>query len=409
MEFRYTVRSRSGEAKQGRLEADSREAAARRLRDRGLFVCTLRPVRGEVPLQKQLQSFRRQAAVFTRRGDLAWTALFAEQMAVLLSGGMSVHEALRIVGAAGEKAKQACVRRLCASVEGGASLAEAMRAFPQLFPRECVALVRAGESSGSLDTIFSRLARQLSARHKSREALKSVMLYPVVLLVCCALMLLFLCFFVLPSFESLLLSLHTELPLPTRLLLWCSRTLGAHGLSFFCLLVGLLSAGALLLQKEAVRLQADRFLLALPVFGPFQRYAAWAELNGAFGMLLESGIRLDRALGQLADIPDNHWIQKKLREAEALAAGGLDWQPPLLAVTPQVVLALMRAGEKVGALPEMLREAAELCFVTARNQAKRIEALAQPAAILVVGSLVLLIVLSVALPMLDAMTAISWE
>ncbi len=409
MEFTYTVRSWNGEAKQGRLEADSKESAARILRSRGLWVCGLRQERAGVPFRKQVQAAARKASIFSRHGNLAWTALFAEQMAVLLKGGMPVHEALAIVQTTGKPSERACVGRLCESVEAGASLAEAMRAFPQMFSRECVELVRAGENSGSLDVIFSRLAKQLSARYKTREALKSAMIYPVLLLICCALMLLFLCFFVLPSFEDLLLSLHTELPLPTRLLLSFSRMLSAHGFLFLFLSAGILSAGGLLLQKEAIRLQVDRLLLALPVFGPFQRYAAWTELNGAFALLLESGIRLDRALGQLADIPENHWMQKKLREAGELAAGGLAWQPPLNSVTPQLVLALMQAGEKVGALPEMLQEAAELSAVTAWNQAKRIEALAQPIAILAVGSIVFLIVLSVALPMLDAMTAVSWQ
>ena len=199
-----------------------------------------------------------------------------------------------------DRAYQSLLQQLLAGILAGRPLHERMAMHPAVFPVSLCGLVRAGEESGSLTQIFAQLADFEEHRYEAREALKSALLYPVILLVVAVVSLVLMTVFVLPAFAAMLQDLRAELPWTTKLLL----TLMAFVESHLALLVAgiVLAAAALfaLLRHEKSRTVIDGILLKLPILGPLQCYAAWRILLELLSVMLANGIPLTTALAMAA-------------------------------------------------------------------------------------------------------------
>lgn len=401
--FAYQARNRSGERFSGTVEAETLHAAAQTIRQQGLWIASLEVQHSggaERRLAGQVGKWFHSPTASARM-----VVLFCRQLTVLLTAGLPVHEALRALQVRNRRDRyQKLLDELLQAVVQGKSLAEAMQAFPRVFSPMVVSLIRAGETGGSLEAVFSRLADFQEKSYVAGEKMKAVLLYPVILGLTTLIAFIFMTVFILPTFASMLINLHAELPLLTRGLLVLSAAVQAHGLLLLIGGLGVSVAVVYLYQQPAVRLQADRLCLGVPFYGRLRRDTAWMMVLGTLSLLLETGIPLHRALDMVRPVAENLYLQVQLKTVSQAVERGRALADSLSNCHefPAMLRELVQAGERAGALDQTLQKAAEFCSVTAENESQQLQALAEPLAILLVGGLVFCFVLSIILPLLGA-------
>ncbi len=333
-------------------------------------------------------------------------ALF-EELAALLAAGIPVHEALGQI-AAGTDAASAygrLVAALHADVLCGTALSQAMERRPRVFSPSVVGMVRAGEESGTLDHIFAETAAFLTEAHTLRESMKSALAYPLFLLVATGFSIVLMTMFILPVFASLLRDLGAEPPLPTRLLLQAADVFTTHPYlvpgAAVLLLVGMIA----LVRVPALRYYLDVLLLCVPVLGRFLRFSAWGMILRTLAILMHSGIRLDCAVHLARSVAGNCVLVRSLGRVEERLMQGrtLAYALAQEGQLPQLLQGMLAAGETAGDLERLLRRSADYCKHVSKQLAARIEALAEPIMIVVIGLVIFFGVLSFLLPVFEAM------
>ncbi|MBQ4421852.1 MAG: type II secretion system F family protein [Schwartzia sp.] len=393
-EYDYKARDAAGRMSRGRLRAASKREAAKRLSDGGLFVVRLRPARMAWRLEK--------------RPDRRFPVLLCRRLAVMLSAGVTIGEALRVLSEQETKgAGERILKGLYRAVSDGERLSEAMGRWPQVFTPRITALVDAGERSGSLDILLERLADSLESEYAAREKLLTLMMYPCVLAAAVAMAAGFLMMFVFPVFVSMFQTLSIELPLPTRLLLETYDFLSMYGLWLLLAVVVLVVCAIRMYRKEAFRVRVDRGLIHCPVLGNLILSAERTSLADTFSVLLSSGLVIDQALAIVQGVAENAFLRQGLRRAHSEVQKGYPLSQALRQseIFSPMHLELLATGEAAGELEAMLAKIASYCRLDMDTRAERIRVLLPPIALLILGSVVGFIIFSTVLPLLDSMTA----
>lgn len=393
-EYDYKARDAAGRMSRGRLRAASKREAAKRLSDGGLFVVRLRPARMAWRLEK--------------RPDRRFPVLLCRRLAVMLSAGVTIGEALRVLSEQETKgAGERILKGLYRAVSDGERLSEAMGRWPQVFTPRITALVDAGERSGSLDILLERLADSLESEYAAREKLLTLMMYPCVLAAAVAMAAGFLMMFVFPVFVSMFQTLSIELPLPTRLLLETYDFLSMYGLWLLLAVVVLVVCAIRMYRKEAFRVRVDRGLIHCPVLGNLILSAERTSLADTFSVLLSSGLVIDQALAIVQGVTENAFLRQGLRRAHSEVQKGYPLSQALRQseIFSPMHLELLATGEAAGELEAMLAKIASYCRLDMDTRAERIRVLLPPVALLILGSVVGFIIFSTMLPLLDSMTA----
>ena len=381
------------------IAAESAPAAARAL-----------AAEGKTPLRIRAQWNFRLPRLHPNRGMTGEARIaFLHELAALLGAGLPVHTSLeRLAEGMRDSSCGRSVAALYTEVRQGRALSQAMEMQAGAFPPSLVGMVRAGEESGRLDKLLREAAAVLTEAHNLRESLRSALAYPLFLLAATLFSVLMMTVFVLPIFAALLQDLGTEVPLPTRLLLVLSDGVAAHPYLLPLFSLGLCVAFVLALRVPSLRLFMDGLLLRLPVLGDFLRLAAWQVILRTLGILLRSGIRLDHAVGLTRSVAGNHALSRRLARMEQSLVEGRTFAQVILRepyLSP-LLRGMLAAGEEAGDLERLLQHAADYCQRRAGAYAARMEALAEPVMIVVVGAVIFFVVLSVLLPILDTMDAL---
>lgn len=401
--FRYQSRDVNGKIFSGQLEAANQQMAVQILRQRGLWITKLSAV--DAKKNGDVQNFswqiRWQFASLPRKR----LVLFYRQVSVLLSAGLPIHEVLRAISSnekdsAYEKMLQALLKDLLS----GISLSKAMAKLPCFSP-VTIELVRAGEAGGSLEEIFVSLANYEEKSYRLREKVKSLLIYPAILFVTTFIAFVFLTLFILPAFANMLMNLQAELPLPTKILLFVADFL-QNNMSL-CVFAVTFSIFALILlyRYPKTRFLWDKYKLFLPFWGNLQRGTAWLMILRTFAVLLASGLPVHKALGFAGKATGNLYLQAELELARKNVERGksLGFALANIEVFPQILRELLQAGEYAGELEKMLDKAVDFCTMQVDEQAKRMEAMAEPVALFIVGGFIFFFVLSIVLPLLGTM------
>ncbi len=376
--FTYRALSPTGEMKSGVITVASRAEALDRLRQSGLTPidaaeATARPVKAP--------------------GATARRALVnvVGEMAVLLNAGLPLERALAVcVDNAVDPALKAALVQLQKRVKEGAPLSRAMAEAPALFSPMACAMVEAGEADGRLAVALSRLAETLDRAEALRQVIASSMVYPILLAGVTTAVILMMLLFVVPQFEGLFSDNAARLPLPTRIVMAASHLVRDYGLGV--LLVGTVGAVATWrwLQRPAMRLALDRFLLGVPRLGSLIKAAEASRLARVLGSLVEGGVPLPTALAiARRSLSNSHIAAAVERVTAGLKEGGGLTRP--LAATglfPTVAISFLRTGEETAQLPQMLGRLADVLDRDVRHALERFVALLTPAITIVMGVVV---------------------
>ncbi len=359
---------------------------------------------GYVPLEVGVKKtgIKRELRLRSAKVKLKDLAVFSRQFATMINSGLPLLRCLAILEEQTENKELArIVGEMRTDVEKGSSLSGAMAKHPKAFSKLYVAMTRAGESSGALDSVLLRVADNLEREVSLRQKIKSAMTYPTVVFGLVLIILTAMLVFVVPTFKDLFNSLGGTLPLPTRVLIAVSDVVK----TFFPFVVGsiivLVWASRRWLQTEGGRRFFDRLKLRLPIFGALFHKSALSRFARTLGVLSRSGVPLLQALDIVADTVNNSLVADAVQDVQSSVKEGESLAQPLSrhSIFPPMVVQMIAVGEETGALDTMLQKISDFYDEEVSAAVEQLTSLIEPVLIAVVGGAVGVIVVSLYLPM----------
>lgn len=317
--------------------------------------------------------------------------LFTKYLSVLLNSGLPIDEALQIIGQSAKSDFKKIIDTLSNAVRTGKTLSEGLEEYPRTFSAVYVNLIRAGEGSGSLQKNLDQLSLQLQKEHELTSKIRGAMMYPAVILTVGLCVTIGIFVFILPSINGIFASLQVDLPLPTRVMLWISDTIQAHGLVILPVVVAIVWALAIILRLKAVKPVTHRAILRIPVIGKLSQQTNLARFTRLMGTLLLSGIPIQEALGISETVLKNVRFRDVFRQVHEEVVRGktlssvLESHPRLV---PPMALRLIRVGEETGTLGEMFTYLANFYEVEVDDATRNLPALLEPLLIIGIGVMV---------------------
>jgi len=331
-------------------------------------------------------------------------AVFSRQFATMINSGLSLLRALSILAEQTEsKVLAAIANEVRLDVEKGSSLSAALAKHPKAFSRLYVAMVRAGEIGGVLDTVLVRLADTIEKQVELRRKVKSAMTYPAVVAFLVFAIVTAMLLFIIPMFQDLYSELGGTLPAPTQLLLNVSAFSRKFWWLIFAVEGGAVFAFRRWINSEDGRKRWDALKLRMPIFGPLVRKTALARFSRTLSALVRSGVPILESLDIVAETAGNHVVAEAVRDTQQAVKGGdplarrLEEHP----VFPPMVVQMMSVGEETGALDEMLDKIADFYDQEVEAAVDALTSLIEPLLIVVMGAAVGSMVIALYMPMFN--------
>ncbi len=390
--FRWEAVDGAGRLRQGLVDADTARAVRDQLRADGLTPTAVEAAR------------TRGDAVALVRLPAPLLAMTTRQLATLAMSGMPLDQALAAVAEQADDARAAKVATsLRTHVASGESLPGAMARYPRTFSSLYRGLVGAGAETGRLAEVLARLADYLEAREAMRQKVILALIYPAVVTVIAFAVIAVLLVYVVPQVVSVYQQSRQTLPWLTQALIATSAFFRVTGWLWAGGLAALLVAFTVALRNTAFRARWHAFLLRLPVAGRLLRSLDTARFASTLAILTGSGAPLLRALDAAADVVQRIPLREAALRAAALVREGVALSRALREqkVFPPVLVHLVANGEQSGKLAPMLERAADELERDAERRLAWLAALLQPALIVIMGAIVLVLVLAVMLPIVS--------
>jgi type IV pilus assembly protein PilC len=393
--FAFSGRTRSGKDVTGERIGDTMDAVVAALKREQIQVTRIQPAQvkqGAVAQARKLKAKKvpaKNLAVFTR------------QFSVMIDAGLPLVQCLEILGNQEEdKNFAAVILAVRADVEGGASLADAMKKHPKVFDALYSNMIAAGEAGGILDGILKRLAVYIEKAVKLKSQVKSAMIYPVAVIVIAAIVVGAILWKVIPTFASLFAGLGAELPLPTRIVIAASNMLVAFMPYLIAAGVAIAFAFKRYYATDGGRRTVDALMLKVPVLGAVLRKIAVARFCRTMATLMASGVPILDGLEITARTAGNATIEDAIMVTRKSIERGETIAAPLkqTGVFPPMVVQMIGVGEATGALDTMLSKIADFYEEEVDAAVAGLLTLLEPLMIAFLGGVVGGIVIAMYLP-----------
>jgi type IV pilus assembly protein PilC len=336
--------------------------------------------------------------------------LFARQFSTMIDAGLPIIQCLDILYSQQANATfKRMLKEIKESVEGGATLAEALKKFPKQFDNLFVNMIAAGEAGGILDAILRRLAAYMEKAAKLKAQVKGAMTYPIVTLIIAVLVLAVILVFVIPVFEEMFADFGGELPMPTKIVVAMSDMVKSKIIYIVIGLVLFIIAFKKFYGTEKGREIADKMILKVPVFGDLLRKVAVAKFTRTMGTMLASGVAILEALDIVAKTAGNKTVEKAVYNVRKGISEGRTMADPLAqsGVFPSMVCQMISVGESTGALDAMLEKIADFYDEEVDQAVENLTALIEPFMLVFLGVTIGGLVIAMYLPIFKMAGAIS--
>jgi type IV pilus assembly protein PilC len=397
--FVWKGKTRDGKVVSGERVAETKEAVMALLRRDQILVSSVKEKGKELALPK-----------FGGGVPAKDLAIFTRQFSVMIDAGLPLVQCLEILGGQQQNKTFAKVlQQTRMDVEGGASLADAMRKHPKAFDDLFTNMIAAGEAGGILDTILKRLALYIEKNVKLKAQVKGAMVYPVSVLGIAGIVITVILWKVIPTFASMFAGLGAELPLPTRFVIALSHWI-VRGMPFFVI-------GGILLVVGFRRYYAtyggrrvvDKIVLRAPIFGTLMQKIAVARFCRTLSTLISSGVPILDGLEITARTAGNAIVEDAIMYVRKGVESGLTLAQPLkeTGVFPPMVVQMVGVGEQTGALDAMLSKIADFYEDEVDQAVANLLTLMEPIMILFLGISVGGIIIAMYLPLFDLISKLS--
>ncbi|MBU9380424.1 type II secretion system inner membrane protein GspF [Burkholderia gladioli] len=396
--FRFEAIDSGGRPQKGVIEADSARAARGQLRGQGLTPLVVEPA------ASRSRGQRKQRLSIGRKLSQREQAILTRQLASLLTAGLPLGESLAVLT---EQAERGYIRELMAAIRaevlGGHSLASALAEHPRDFPEIYRALVSAGEHTGKLGIVLSRLADYIEQRNALKQKIVLAFTYPGIVTLIAFGIVTFLLSYVVPQVVNVFASTKQQLPFLTIVMMALSDFV-RHW--WWAMLIGVVVLAWIVkttLSRAGPRLAFDRWLLGAPLAGKLVRGYNTVRFASTLAILTAAGVPILRALQAAGETLSNRAMSGNIDDAIVRVREGTSLSRALNHVKtfPPVLVHLIRSGEATGDVTTMLDRAAEGEARELERRTMFMTSLLEPLLILAMGGIVLVIVLAVMLPIIE--------
>jgi type IV pilus assembly protein PilC len=391
-----------GRTAQGRLvkgdnlEAPDLEAALTRLREQ-----RIRPIASRV--REKGKGLERELSI-PGFGDKVTTkdiSLATRQLATMIDAGLPIVQCLDILAQQSES-KLLCktVSTVKKDVEGGSTLADALRKHPKIFDDLYVNMVEAGEAGGILNTILNRIALFIEKANRLKKKVKGAMIYPCAIVCVAVIVVAVLMIFVIPVFAELYGGMGKELPLPTQICINISNWFVAYWYVLVAALTGVFMGISFYYKTPHGRMNIDRLMLRMPIIGDLLRKVAVARFSQNMSLLLSSGVPILDGLAITGKTAGNKVVEKAILESRISISQGKTVAEPLRdsKIFPPLVCQMVAVGESTGGLDTMLKKVAELYEEEVDDAVANLTAMMEPMIMVVLGVILGGLVIAMYLP-----------
>ncbi len=395
--YTYKVRDQGGKLILSTMEAESMKIVRETLREKNFFILSIEePKRG-------LNAEIKIPGLGSALPGLKMVAVFSRQLATMINSGLPLVQSLAIMQRQVEHPGfQKILKEIRTDVEGGLPFSDAIAKHPKVFNRLYLNLVRAGEVSGTLDTVLDRIAQFQEKELELRGKIKSAMTYPVIVLVFALGVTYFLLTTIVPQFATILTQLGADLPFITRALIAVSNFLQTMGWVLGVIAIAAYFAFQQYYKTNQGRHVIDAVKLKIPVFGNLLKKSALSSFSRTFSLLLASGVNIIETLEITKGAAGNAIIEDALTNAKNAVQQGEQISQPLMAASsifPPMVTSMISIGEETGALDSMLAKVADYYEREVDEAVDQLTAALEPIMIVFLGAIVGLIVAGMFLPM----------
>ncbi len=398
--FKYSVRDKTGKVVTGKLEGESREAVATKLRQMGYIILDLN--------EDRLAALNKiQFGTSIKSKDIT---VFARQFATMINAGLSLTKCLSILAGQSEnKELREIIAQIGRDVEAGQSLSDAMAKHPKVFPPIFINMVRAGETGGVLDEVLLRVADHFENDAKLKGRIKSAMTYPVAMAVLVLLVLVAMMIFVVPTFQKMFADMGGKLPVPTQILVNISE--GARswpGLVFLLVVIGGTIAFNAWKATGSGRYIWDGIKLRMQIVGPLVHKMSLARFTRTFATLVAAGVPILSALDIVGDTSGNEVVAQAIKKIRAAIKEGETIAKPLSEspLFPSMLVQMIAVGEETGALDSMLSKVADFYDEEVATTVDGLTSIIEPLMMATLAVVVGGIVIALYMPMFQVITLV---
>ncbi|MCX6806959.1 MAG: type II secretion system F family protein [Candidatus Berkelbacteria bacterium] len=387
--FIYQAKNSKGQVVSGTVDAESERVATQALWENKLKVISLSP-------KPIIPAFN-----FLRRVSISEKAIFARQLATMVSAGVHLPKALNVcLNQSRSKRMQEVLAQAIQDVEGGYSLSSAIAKHPDVFDHVFVSIIKAGESSGKLEQVLVSLADRIEKDASFRSKVRGALVYPIfvfcVLIVIGALMMLK----VIPQIKGIFEESNVQLPLITRILLGLSDFLVHY---WWIVIVGIVVLAVLVrmfLRTERGQTLWNTIIISTPGIGGLNKAIIMSRFARTFGLLVKTGIPILEALNSVADVMDNEIYKKAVLKIALDVERGIPLSVPLSKDPrfPPIVSQMASVGEQSGALDQIMDRLGIFYENIVDEKTKIIGSIIEPVVIVLLGVAVGMLVFGVLMP-----------
>ncbi|MBW1729822.1 MAG: type II secretion system F family protein [Deltaproteobacteria bacterium] len=399
--YKWVAETRKGRILKGEIEAADEKLARLQLKRRNLTVKKIK--------QKPKDLFENVSFLQPKvtKKDIV---VFTRQFSTMIDAGLPLVQGLTILAEQSDnKTFKNILKQVTKDVEGGSTLAEALKKHPKVFDDLFVNLVAAGEVGGILDTILQRLAAYIEKAEKLRSKIKGAMTYPIVVMCIAILVIAVILIFVIPVFEDMFASVGSALPAPTQLVVNLSRFVKSNILYILGAAFALFWGFKAYRRSEKGRKQTDSLLLKLPIFGPLLKKVAVARFTRTLGTMISSGVPILDALEIVAKTSGNKVLEEVILEVRGSIAEGQTIAEPLneTDIFPSMVIQMISVGEATGALDSMLEKIADFYDDEVDAAVENLTSMLEPMLMVFLGGSIGGLVIAMYLPIFQMAGAIA--
>jgi type IV pilus assembly protein PilC len=394
--YRYESKNSAGKVTSGVLSAANLAAASQELRNRGEYIIALQPAGG--PAKKGGSILNASISFGPSAKDVQ---SFTAQLSVMIRAGISIRAAIEGISeqVPNPKFRQMLVQ-MKKDVESGKQFSDALMRYPKVFSPLYINMVKASELSGGFSKMLDRIAAYLNQQIETASMVKGAMIYPGIIGTMAIGTTIFLLTFVLPRFLVIFKGKEKALPAPTKLLMATSSFMVNY---WYVILLGL-AAGIwgfmLLIKTDWGRVWWDKMKLTMPLFKNLFRALYISRSLHTMGQLINAGVPILDTLGITAEISGNTIYKRMWRSVYTAVKQGKKISTPLnkSPLLPRSVVQMIGAGEESGKLGEVLDEVSEFYARELKAVIKGVTAMIEPLMIVLMGSIVGFIAMSIILP-----------
>lgn len=409
--FQYNAVDNKGQSVKNKIEASTSDEAIAKIRGLGHFLTSMKEINVRKKFDKTLttntpRKKRREISISFGGVKSKELTTFTRQLATLQDAGLPIIRGLMILASQMKKGLlKKTTRNVIEDIEGGSTLSGALAKNPRVFDKLYINIVRAGETSGSLDVILQRLADFREKIERLVRKIISAMIYPTVVAVVAVSIVIGLMLFIIPNFAKIFEEMNLELPAPTRMLITISMILKTHWI-----FIPSIPFGTFILYKIAgkikiLRLLIDKTKFKLPIFGNIINKSTVSRFTRTLATLTYSGVPILDALNTVKDTTGNAAMAQAIHNIHNSIRSGENIAKPLRAskICNEMVVNMVEVGEETGELDKMLTKVADNYDDEVDRAVEAMVSLIEPIMIVFLGGTVGFIVIAMFVPLIKIM------